>query len=710
MLELIFQGFLQWVYDLTVELWEFFADSLIGIMSMDFAYLREHMPVIDTIQQSMLAIGWALLIGNLIFQAAKSMMSGLGFEGEDPKLLFTRTFVFSFLLLVSPQICELCLNMTSTVIQLIQMPASVEVTFFDENAFEGLACAWLIVIICGAVIIFKSLKLILEMAERYFILAVLTITAPLAFGVGGSKNTSEIFTGWCRMYGSMCLLMVTNVMFVKMLFSVLSVHPTGIDVFPWMVLLLTVVKVAKKADEIVTRIGLNPAITGGAKTSLPGMLTYTVLRTAAAQVTKTVGASLNGDSKNTGEGTSSRTTGPRAGGAARGKTGGYYAGARYARQQNSSRSTNQQAGNRQSSSFQGGSRQTSAQANTRQTAHTNTQKAARTGTQQTTAYTDARKAPHTAAQDHTAQTQATTHSANTAAQTSSQTFGGSRKGSSSQGSRRSHGYSGNTLGSPGGRPGTGKGGINRSNTKSGSGSAGVSATYSKANPVVTQYTSADTTVQVNSATPGTAGTGSSAPTSRANRTAQQSVRGQAGPKSGRPAQTQSQPKTRSTRRPADSAPEKQSARPPSKQPRYGRNAVDPHVGTPYKEPHSAPTRQEPHRAAPSAKESMRTESARFNPGTAGTAPDRPGAGQTRRTAQTPAPRAETGPLAGKHPGTAGNAGRETSSPAKQAGMEGSGGKFRRVPPAAPAPAMKGANGQTADKSTKRGGKDDGGQQ
>lgn len=64
---------------------------------------------------------------------------------------------------------------------------------------------------------FKVLKLLLEVAERYVILAVLAITAPLAFSMGGSKSTAEIFTGWCRMFGSMCLLMVTNVMFFKML-------------------------------------------------------------------------------------------------------------------------------------------------------------------------------------------------------------------------------------------------------------------------------------------------------------------------------------------------------------------------------------------------------------------------------------------------------------------------------------------------------------
>ena len=86
MLELIFQGFIEWFYGLTLECWQYFSSALLDIMSMDFAYLRTHMPVIDPIMQSMLAVGWALLIGNLVFQAAKTMLTGLGFEAEDPKL------------------------------------------------------------------------------------------------------------------------------------------------------------------------------------------------------------------------------------------------------------------------------------------------------------------------------------------------------------------------------------------------------------------------------------------------------------------------------------------------------------------------------------------------------------------------------------------------------------------------------------------------
>ena len=282
MLELLFQSFFEWIYGLILEAWEYFSDSLIDLMSMDFAYLQAHIPVLPAIRQSMLAVGWALLIGNLVFQALRGMMTGLGFEGEDPKLLFTRSFVFSFLLLASPQICELCLNMTSTIIRIMELPDAVRIEIIQESAFDGLACAWLLVFICGIIVMCQSFKLIFEMAERYFILAMLTISAPLAFGVGGSKNTSDIFKGWCRMYGSMCLLMVLNVVFVKMLLSVLSTVPTGLAVLPWMVLVLSIVKVARKADDIVTRIGLNPAITGSSLgRSLPGMLSYIVMHTAA---------------------------------------------------------------------------------------------------------------------------------------------------------------------------------------------------------------------------------------------------------------------------------------------------------------------------------------------------------------------------------------------------------------------------------------------
>ena len=263
----------------------------------------------------MLGVGWALLIGNLVFQATRGMAAGLGFDAEDPKLLFTRTFAFSFLLVASPQICELGLNMTSTVIELLQMPDAVDITFADEASFGGLTGSWLLVVICGIIVMFQTFKLIMEMAERYFILAVLTITSPLAFGMGGSRNTSDIFNGWCRMFGSMCLLMATNVMFVKMLLSVLSYYPSGLDVLPWMVLVITIVKVAKKADSILARIGLNPAMTGDPLgRGFPGAMTMMVVRSMVSNAAHTIGRNGNQPRSGSGNSKPNAPTGPRSGG------------------------------------------------------------------------------------------------------------------------------------------------------------------------------------------------------------------------------------------------------------------------------------------------------------------------------------------------------------------------------------------------------------
>ena len=143
MLELIFQGFLEWTYGLILECWEYFSSVLFDLMSLDFAYLETHMPIITTIRQIMLGVGWALLLGNLVFQATRSMMAGVGFEADDPKLLFTRTFVFSFLLVVSPQICDICLNMTSVIIDMVQMPDAATMWIPCPRASATTRTMWL---------------------------------------------------------------------------------------------------------------------------------------------------------------------------------------------------------------------------------------------------------------------------------------------------------------------------------------------------------------------------------------------------------------------------------------------------------------------------------------------------------------------------------------------------------------------------------------
>ena len=265
--------------------------QLMTLLRVDTSYFASRVPVVKDIATILLAVGWALLIGNLAYQALRSMASGVGIEAEEPGRLFLRTAMFSFLLVCSRQICDIALGLSAVIMRMLEVPKAVTFTPFNEDFFSELPNAgWLVVIVVNVYIQWQIIKLFFEVAERYVILCVLIYCAPLAFAMGGSKSTAEIFRGWLRMFASMCMLMVLNVMFVKMLLSAMSNSPTGAAIVPWIMLITGIVRVAKKMDSIILRIGLNPAITGDplGHHHVPGMLSAMLVHHAASFIKNTI--------------------------------------------------------------------------------------------------------------------------------------------------------------------------------------------------------------------------------------------------------------------------------------------------------------------------------------------------------------------------------------------------------------------------------------
>lgn len=273
------------------EMVEQLLQQLLTLLRADTSYFASRVPIIKEIATILLAVGWALLIGNLAYQALRSMVSGVGIEAEDPTRLFLRTAMFSFLLVCARQICNIGLSLTAVIMRLLQMPRAVSFTPFDEDFFSLLPNAgWLVVIVVNVYVQWQIIKLFFEVAERYVILCTLVYCAPLAFAMGGSKSTAEIFRGWLRMFASMCTLMVLNVMFVKMLLSAMSHSPTGAAIVPWVMLITGIVRTAKKIDSIILRIGLNPASTGDplGHHHVPGILSAMMFHHAAEFIKNTI--------------------------------------------------------------------------------------------------------------------------------------------------------------------------------------------------------------------------------------------------------------------------------------------------------------------------------------------------------------------------------------------------------------------------------------
>ena len=113
-------------------------------------------------------------------------------------------------------------------------------------------------------------KLLLETVERYIVVGVLCYTSPLAYSMGASKTTSNVFRSWCHMVGSQLLLLVMNVWFLRAFSSSMGQFmgnsgalSTGQgSIFLWLFCALAFLKTAQKFDSYLASIGLNVAQTG----------------------------------------------------------------------------------------------------------------------------------------------------------------------------------------------------------------------------------------------------------------------------------------------------------------------------------------------------------------------------------------------------------------------------------------------------------------
>ena len=250
-------------------------------MGTDLTFFETSVPVVPRLYAVFTAVGWGVLIGNLAFQSLKAMMAGLGFETESPAVLLIRTALFGTLIVVSGDISALCLQIGGRIISLLGLPAAVRLTLPDESFFTESGVAWLLVIIIGFILGFQLLRFFFEIAERYVVLGVLTLLMPVALGLGGSRSTKDICTGFMRTYASMTAIMVLNVLFLKLIISALSTIPTGYMIIPWCLLIVGIARTARKADSLLSKIGLNPAFTGDPLGAGRGLVT-------AAMIARTV--------------------------------------------------------------------------------------------------------------------------------------------------------------------------------------------------------------------------------------------------------------------------------------------------------------------------------------------------------------------------------------------------------------------------------------
>ena len=281
MLDWIFEGIVTWVSSIASELMDAVSRVFLDALGTDMDAMEGYFPFVTKAFEVMQYMAWAVLFLITVWQLFR-VFGGPITEAENPWQLLLRSALFALLVGAARPIFTIVLDIARapyTALMEVSMEAE-DFTFagIEEALKNGLTTIVSTVTIVGPILILILLialgwnyfKLLLECVERYIVVGVLCYTSPLAYAMGGSKATNQVFKSWCRMVGSQLLLLVLNVWFLRAFDSSVgqfignggALASGGGSVFLWLFCALAFLKTAQKFDSYLAAMGLNVAQTG----------------------------------------------------------------------------------------------------------------------------------------------------------------------------------------------------------------------------------------------------------------------------------------------------------------------------------------------------------------------------------------------------------------------------------------------------------------
>lgn len=225
----ILDGIVEWLSEQVMHGLDLISTSVLGALGCNMDVFLRYFPAAETMYKVFVALSIGLILLNWVWQLFKNFGLGTGIESEDPVKLSIRSVLFILLAYFSDDIVSMALKIGGTPYAWIMNSELPAISFADFNSVMLViigACAngavALITLILVIILAWNYLKLLLEAAERYVLLGVLIYTAPVAFSMGASQSTSNIFKSWCRMLGGQMLLLVMNAWCLRLFTSMVG--------------------------------------------------------------------------------------------------------------------------------------------------------------------------------------------------------------------------------------------------------------------------------------------------------------------------------------------------------------------------------------------------------------------------------------------------------------------------------------------------------
>ncbi len=312
MLDWIFEGIVDWISGIVSRLMDAVSGLFLEALGTDMTAMEEYFPFVTKAYDVMQITAWAILILITVWQLFRAFGGPIA-EAENPWHLLARGALFALLIGYAKPIFTMCLAIARapyTALMDIAMTAS-DFTFagVEQALANGLTSIISVVSVVGQTLIiileialgWNYFKLLLETVERYIVVGVLCYTSPLAFSMGASKATSQVFKSWCRMVGSQLLLLVMNVWFLRGFASSMGQYignggslSTGKgSVFLWLFCAIAYLKCAQKFDSYLGAIGLNVAQTGSGM-AMELLMAARAITSAGGNMTRSAGSMFGG--------------------------------------------------------------------------------------------------------------------------------------------------------------------------------------------------------------------------------------------------------------------------------------------------------------------------------------------------------------------------------------------------------------------------------
>ena len=323
----IFESIVNWVASIVTSIMDAVSGIFLNALGTDMTAMEQYFPFVTEAFSIFQYTAWALLFLITVWQLFR-VFGGPVTEAENPWQLLARSAIFAILIGYAKPIFLLALDIArapyTALMDATMDPGGFTFAGVEQVLQNGLSTLVSTITVIGpllTIILMISLgwnyfKMLLECVERYVVVGVLCYTSPLAFSMGGSKTTNNVFKGWTRMVGSQLLLLVINVWFLRAFNSTVGqfVGNGGAlssgqgSIFLWMFVALAFLKTAQKFDSYLAAMGLNVAQTGSSM-GMELLMAARVISGVASGGARTAGSVFRGANGTAGASGTAATSG-----------------------------------------------------------------------------------------------------------------------------------------------------------------------------------------------------------------------------------------------------------------------------------------------------------------------------------------------------------------------------------------------------------------